>query len=214
MSARSRPSPALVVACVALVASVTSPAWADPLANSAASIKKTAAKALRLGKKADKSSKKAVKTANEAKATAAKALAKGGPPGPQGAAGANGRDLVLNTPLAGGQTDRGIWAVGGGTSDSMFDAIQFHAPLTAPLDAAHTIRVAGSGPDAGGHCQAPGSAARGYFCLYERVSSATFDSISDPATGVIGVGTLGAQVAYTGSGPTQGAQGTWAVTAP
>lgn len=134
-----------------------------------------------------------------------------GPMGTTGPSGPAGKDLVLNTPLASGQTDRGVWAVGGGNGDNLIYAIQFHAPLAAPLDSAHTIRVAGnSGP----HCPGPGQAEAGYFCLYERSSTATFQSISDPATGASGVSTLGAQVAYIGAGSNVGAVGTWAVTAP
>ncbi len=58
------------------------------------------------------------------------------------------------------------------------------------------------------------SAERGYFCLYQRVSTADFTAIGDPATGTAGVGTLGAQVSFTASRATRSAVGTWAVTAP
>ncbi len=95
----ARPSPSMVVACIALCVAVagTTPAWGGPVANSAASLKTTAKKALGLGKKANKTAKKANKTANEAKATAAQALAKGGPPGPTGQQGEPGKNGANGT---------------------------------------------------------------------------------------------------------------------
>jgi hypothetical protein len=87
----ARPSPALVVACIALVVAMTSPAWGDPVANSAASLKKTATKALGLSKKASKTAKKANKTAKAASKKADQALASSGPQGPPGPTGAAGQ---------------------------------------------------------------------------------------------------------------------------
>jgi hypothetical protein len=83
---RPRFSYANVAATLALCLAITSPAWADPVANSAASLKKTATKALGLGKKADKRAKKALATANQALAQDAKP----GPAGPQGTTGSTG----------------------------------------------------------------------------------------------------------------------------
>jgi hypothetical protein len=80
---RPRLTYANVTATLALCLAMTSPAWGDPVANSAASLKKTATKALGFGKKANKRAKKALKTAN-------RALAQGGKPGPGGPQGAQG----------------------------------------------------------------------------------------------------------------------------
>jgi hypothetical protein len=177
-------------------------------------VKRSAEKALGLGKKANRTAKKANKTASTALKAARKALAEGSRQGPQGPAGPAGKDLVLNTPLASGTTERGVWSVAGGANDDMSDVIEFEAPLSASLNTAHTIRVVGAPPDAGGHCPATGSAERGYFCLYERASTATFGSLGDPTTGTLGASPLGVDVEYTGSGANEAANGSWAVTAP
>lgn len=87
---RSRASYANVVATLALCLAVTSPAWGDPVATTAASLGKSVKKALKLGKAADKRSKTALRRADEAKATAAQALAKGGAVGPRGPQGEPG----------------------------------------------------------------------------------------------------------------------------
>jgi hypothetical protein len=74
---------AMPIALLALVLAITSPAWGDPVAQSAASVASTAKKALRLAKSADKRSKRAA-------ADARRALAAGGPAGPAGPRGATG----------------------------------------------------------------------------------------------------------------------------
>lgn len=79
-----------VAATLALILALTSPAWAGPAANGAATLKKTASKALGLGKKADKRARKASKKADTALKTAKQALAQDGKPGPQGGRGPTG----------------------------------------------------------------------------------------------------------------------------
>ena len=72
-----------VTSLLALVLAVSSPAWAGPAANSAASLGKQVKKAVGLSKKANKTAKAASKKADQA-------LASPGPQGPPGAQGATG----------------------------------------------------------------------------------------------------------------------------
>jgi hypothetical protein len=101
LAQRRRPSPAMVVALVALVLAFSSSAVADPIAGAAASVFRTAKQALGLAKKADKRSKQALRIANDARRT-------GGPQGPPGPPG-----------LTGPQGERGLQGVSG--SDAQFD---------------------------------------------------------------------------------------------
>ena len=90
---RSRLAPRLsyanVAATLAVVLALTSPAWADPAANSAASLGDKVKKALGQSKKANKTAKAASKKADQALSTPGPQGASGGQ-GPQGAQGGQG----------------------------------------------------------------------------------------------------------------------------
>jgi formylglycine-generating enzyme required for sulfatase activity len=106
------------------VLALTSPAWGDPVANSAASLNKTAKKALGLGKKADKRAKKANKTADTALKTAQQALAQGGKPGTQGSQGPQGSQGSQGPQGSQGSAGSDLTAVcqGNGAQDVMVKA--------------------------------------------------------------------------------------------
>jgi hypothetical protein len=87
---RRRPRYADAVATLALVLALTSPAWADPVANGTASLVSTTKDALGFSKKANKTANKAAKTARKALRRANRALAEEGPQGPHGPQGAQG----------------------------------------------------------------------------------------------------------------------------
>ncbi len=70
--------------------------------------------------------------------------------------------------LPSGHSESGVFAAAGGdnpSSDYAVAAITFPVPLAAPLDSSHTIDVPQGTKVA--NCQGPGQAAPGYFCLYE-----------------------------------------------
>jgi hypothetical protein len=131
--------------------------------------------------------------------------------GPGGAAGAAGQAFDAGARLPSGQTLTGVWAVSGTNGDVMATQVQFVPPLSGDLAAGAVQRVV-SAPTA--QCPGVGSAARGFFCLYEKASSATFNGIFDAASQNPGANRTGAVIDYTGSASSTGANGTWAVTAP
>jgi hypothetical protein len=98
LAGRPKLSYANVVATLALVLALTSPAWGAPAANGAASLTQNVKKALGLSKKADKNAKRALSRANLA-------LARGGPQGPAGAQGLQGSKGDQGLPGAGGSPD-------------------------------------------------------------------------------------------------------------
>ena len=99
---RTRISFANVASLLAIVLAVSSPAWGDPAANVAASVGKTAKKALSTAKKANKTAKSANKRSKQA-------LAKAGP-GPQRSQGSQGAQGAGGAPGAPGQpgADAGV----------------------------------------------------------------------------------------------------------
>jgi hypothetical protein len=139
---RRRLTFANVTALVALCLAVTSPAWSEPVAQTAATTGKKLKKALSLGKKADKRSKQALSTASKAQETAGQALAKGGPPGPQGATGATGatgaqgQQGAAGSPAASmitGHTDHSL-SISPATSELFFPSgFNDNAPSTGQL---------------------------------------------------------------------------------
>ena len=135
-----------------------------------------------------------------------------GQAGLDGHAGTNGQPFDANATLPPGQTLTGVWTVAGGNADDLATQVQFTPRLAADLPAASVQRVVGSSTTT--QCPGPGQAARGFFCLYERSSTATFQGIFDGATGAVGANRTGASIDYSGTGPSQAAAGTWAVTAP
>jgi hypothetical protein len=57
-----------------------------------------------------------------------------GPRGIQGKEGAPGRDLTVETPLASGHTETGVFGAAGGESPFMLAVVSFVQPLAAGLD--------------------------------------------------------------------------------
>src|SRR4051794_3355731 len=111
----ARPSPALVIALLALfVALGSTGVVASPAVNSAASLGKSVKKALKSAKTADKRSKRALKAAKSADLKAAQALAAGGKPGANGSNGANGSPAGS---VISGNTDQTLPGTGGGAFD-------------------------------------------------------------------------------------------------
>ena len=111
-------------------------------------------------------------------------------------------------PLASGHSESGIFAMAAGNSTSglMADGITFAQPVPGPLT---YIEVGGTGPVT--HCAGPGSADRGYVCLYEvGVSNGALyeaqPAVASPYAGVL--------LFYTVSGANAFANGEYTVTAP
>jgi hypothetical protein len=102
-----------------------------------------------------------------------------GDPGQQGPA---GRSAL--TPLQAGESESGVFAVGGpfsGAGDSHIAAVTFPIPLSHGLDASHVIAVDGA-PSAT-HCAGQAHADRGFLCVYVNYRGATMNSLS---SGLIG----------------------------
>jgi hypothetical protein len=83
-------TPHAVALGIVLVLALSAPAIAQPVGSAARSLASTVSKALGLSKAANANSKKALADAKLAREDAAKALAKGGPQGPQGVQGPQG----------------------------------------------------------------------------------------------------------------------------
>jgi hypothetical protein len=114
--------------------------------------------------------------------------------------------------LPSGQSESGVWVVGGGSSagDSLGDGVAFPTPLAAPLDASH-VEYRGKGTDS--HCPGVGHAAPGYLCVYasfrKHVTGGVFDH-----TGHAGSDAYGFFVGLTVTVKPAFAYGSWTVTAP
>lgn len=115
--------------------------------------------------------------------------------------------------LRSGETLTGLWAITGGTAGNASDAIQFVPQLPTNLGAGAVHRLAPGATSAA--CPAPGQAAAGNLCVYERAgANAAFNTIYDSASGGNGANRRGAVIAYTTSASNGNTDGTWAVTAP
>ncbi len=103
--------------------------------------------------------------------------------------------------------------VGDGTAGTTaIAAITFPLPLAAPIAPGHALAVVGSGP----HCPGVGEADDGYLCLYQgRVGGITsFTSPSFDVNFPSGAGRYGVAVFWNVSGGTaSAATGSWTVTA-
>ena len=144
-----------VTSVLALVLAVSSPAWAGPAANSAASLVKQVKKAVGLSKKANKTAKAASKKADQALAQPGPQGPAGpqgaqGPQGPQGAQGQSGRDGTNGTNAASAFTGRATATVpilatrylapsGNSTPDAVVSNVFHHSP-NAPV-VARDLRV-------------------------------------------------------------------------
>ncbi len=201
----ARPSPAIVVAILALVAGVTGAAVAQPAAKKAVTKKKAK-------KIADKEIEKlapGLSVASAASATNATNATNA----------ARAQTFDADATLASGETLTGVWTARGGftgspsSSNNLGQAIEFMPRLPGSLgqNAAHRITPGNTTTQ----CPGQDRAAPGQLCVYERASaSITFNAISNPVTGLNGADRRGAIIGYTGNGASAVATGTWAVTAP
>jgi hypothetical protein len=120
---------------------------------------------------------------------------------------------VLNGTLRSGQTEQGVLAGGAGANALINLQIEFDPDLPADLDSAHTVLVSGS-PSAT-HCPGLGQAEAGYFCLYEvSKGNSTFVNVGNPIEVGGGADRTGATIVYATTGTFAYVYGGWAVTAP
>jgi hypothetical protein len=218
---RHRPSPALVVACLALTvalggtsyAAVTLPrssvGTAQLKRNAVTSVKVKNRSLLAIDFKRGQLPRGARGATGATGATGTTGTA-----GPQGVQGAKGADFTVDTTLQPGQTETGlysVWGVGGGY---MGDAVSFRVPLSADILAANVHFLAYNAPTAS--CPGVGSAAAGHLCVYERSGGArALGNVYSPITGnSTTVSKLGFGIYFDSTG-TGGAwsYGSWAVTA-
>jgi hypothetical protein len=201
LSRGSRPSPAIVVAVLALVAALAGTALARPQATTSAISKK------KVKKIATKQIKKLAPGLSVANAVNA-----------ENAASAESADRAQtvdpDATLRSGESLSGVWAVAGGMSQSLVDAVQFTPQLPAALGAGAVHRIASGGSSA--QCPGPGQAAAGSLCVYETsATGVSFNVISNPGGGPgAGAGRRGAAIIYSGTATAPFAKGTWTVTAP
>jgi hypothetical protein len=114
--------------------------------------------------------------------------------------------------LQSGDTEHGVFAGGGGPNAFINIQIQFDPLLAANLDTAHTIRVTGSSAT---HCPGTGQADPGYLCWYEKQSSnVAFSNFGDPVRATEGANAEGMNVFYATTGNSAYVYGEWAFTAP
>ena len=99
--ARSRLTFANVTALLALVIALGGTALADPVAESAASLKSNVKRALRIGKRADRKATRALNLARLANQNASKVNSLGGPAGPQGPRGLAATNVLARSQFSG-----------------------------------------------------------------------------------------------------------------
>lgn len=94
-----------------------------------------------------------------------------GPTGPTGAKGqTGGRGEAAPSILPGGGTESGLLGVRGAASTgSLAETVTFRVPLAAGLAKSQVVFTTAGTPATG--CPAPGSAVRGYLCIYSTVST-------------------------------------------
>jgi hypothetical protein len=121
--------------------------------------------------------------------------------------------------LPSGYSESGVWAAASGTSSggTAVAEIQFTIPLAAALDPTHTIYVsAASAP----HCPGPGEADPGYLCAYQgEAGNLSFYQFVTPGGGGTasssgGAAKVGSALYFSVTGTTGYADGQWTVTAP
>jgi hypothetical protein len=228
-----RPSPAMVVACIALIVALSGTGYAAIRlpANSVRSkqIKNGQVKKGDLGKNSVDSSKVRDNSLTGADVNES-SLTLGKLPAAVNADHATSADnatnasklggvaassyKVLNGTLQSGQTEQGVFAGGGGTGDYLNIQIEFDPDLPADLDSSHTVLVP-SGTSSATHCPGVGQADPGYFCLYEKSKgSSSFLNFGNPIDATTGADRNGENVFYTTSGDNAWVYGGWAVTAP
>lgn len=143
-----------------------------------------------------------------------------GSTGPTGPAGAPGANLTSQTVLPSGESESGVYAVGGGnqytggtlnsTESWMGVGITYTQPLSAAIPNTNVIWL---GAGANSNCPGPGQAARGYLCLYNGENNDV--SFFGAADGVLPAGeAYGAVVWFHPTDVGAYAAGEWTVTAP
>jgi hypothetical protein len=94
-----------------------------------------------------------------------------GPTGPKGSTGSQGfegeRGVSATEPLPSGESESGQWGIGytgGTTGEFVSDAVSFPVPLLERAEASHVKFTTTTAPTT--ECPGPGSAARGFVCIY------------------------------------------------
>ncbi len=206
---RRLPSPAMIVACIALVVSLGGASYA------AVALPKNSVGSQQLRKASVKPSKVAPRTV---------ALFKGqtGPPGPKGETGAQGDPGAQGETgppgpfpgeLPSGKTIRGVYAMidnAPASGTALRDAVSFGFSLPAavvPSVQAHFVVSGVPNPNCPGSSPAP-NAAPGHLCVFEQAGA-------NHAAMNIDVRSSGATLTtYSGAAGLVSSGGSWAVTAP
>jgi hypothetical protein len=136
-----------------------------------------------------------------------------GDTGPKGDKGDPGRDFDATVTLASGQSESGVYGVGGSaTNGYMVTGIQLRIPLAAPLDSGH-VQFHQSGAGFTAQCPAAGQAAAGYLCVYEQVQSNRSSPVVDKSSGFPGTDASGFMIFMNSTGTFAFSYGNWTVTA-
>jgi hypothetical protein len=195
------PSPALVISLIALFVALGGTTYAA-----------TSLPASSVGAKQLKKNAVTAPKIKKGAVTASKINAKGLTVPNAAALGGHAASFFSPATLRPGQSESGVWAVGGGSSagDSLGEGFAFPTPLAAPLDPSH-VEYRGKGTDS--HCSGVGHAAPGYLCVYasfrKHVTAAVFDH-----TGHAGSDAYGFFLGLTVTVKPGFAYGSWTVTAP
>jgi hypothetical protein len=207
-----RPSPAMVVACMALLFSLGGVGYAAVVlpANSVGT-KQLKKNAVTASKVKDHSLLLKDFKSGQIPAGPTGAIGATGPSGPQGTAGTAGQDLTYTTALQTGQTLTGVYSTAGpATGGWMAATIEFRPRLPANIPAANFHYVG----TANANCPGPGQAAPGHMCVYERwINAATFNTHVDPASSSSGsaITTQGVSLLWDTSSTQANTRGVWAV---
>jgi hypothetical protein len=137
-----------------------------------------------------------------------------GDKGDKGDTGAPGQDLVSTSTLTPGQTLTGVFIASGGDSTSGYATTnwQFHPRLPANLDGSHAIFQEPGTTST--ECPAIDTASPGYLCVYaNQFANMTFNSFNN-TEGTQGVNRNGGLVFFDVTGGSSYATGRWAVRAP
>jgi hypothetical protein len=121
--------------------------------------------------------------------------------------------------LPSGRSESGVWVATSGSesgADWATDSINFPVPLASSLNSTHTVFVPGASAT---HCSGPGHADPGFLCVYVGESAnVTFYGILNPGGGGTSTGfgadPTGAAIYFTATAAGNYADGQWTVTAP
>lgn len=132
-----------------------------------------------------------------------------GEPGPQG--------ISATSSLTSGSTESGDFEVGtaaGKPAESLQGVVSLPIPLSAPIESAKIEFTTTTAPTE--HCAGPGSAAKGYLCIYAAATTnLTPAGVFDPESTTAGSGRYGFGTTWTvgSEGPAR-VYGTFSVQAP